>query len=1149
METDILNVFFACLAAFGIFKFLVEPQATKTAIRRLAEGRSGATPWVAFAQLGSKVTLLATLSAGAAAGLIYWLKQSSSLGLSETNELLSRISDVRGQLYQFNTGWGYLVTAVCVAGLAWFAFTSSKSKERKLIGEALDKELERLQSEFDAGEWVDLPPTNDMLTLQRVLAQLEANFEQAQDAGDEVSARQTQEQYARARQAHLYLDAVRRANTSVDPADLGIIKRKSTSDRLGSVFFSKGVVSSLNGFSRVLFGLGLLILFPSLLVATYQTAESSLDVEIERIEAHVEDLNIDVQFAQISQAYEERIPQSNSLDVALDEETEAQVEETARVFSHQIFPRMIARPVVIGRSSIDATATEARRNTIRQKILEARASSASGTRATVSGGNSGTDLIALNQAESPVLQSARRDLRAIAAADPDTFSQIRANTVNARNTFSTPASPRQLKRTLVSQFVGHAIDATPAITDLDPGLDSQLKAVSSEFSKVEAQRAYDSAFRKFALETSKPTANFNAQSLDAWDTPPITRQNQSALRGGLNSVETSIGANQGSRPSLSRSPDFDTSGAQRAVQRLATRMGRPGATPPTGFSQVLTSFDDYFPGQRGAELRTAQAQASNAIAGPSRTSATTQANATRNHARARSYGRLRGFSRVGGVLIGRSSDSEDGLVELDGIEWSRVGERIEISASLDGRTEVLGRFNPAIVHLALAYAADGRPTTVTMVTAEPVWDLRILVHPVLEDTGLGCHAIRLDQLADEYGYQDGTSIAALRGDAESRVRAEIGLYKIAWKKRVRNFLPRVSNQIAASEISYYQQAASPDNAIEEIPDIEGNISTLSGPMLISQKSAYFDDELITTMRQCLPSASVREFEACVGGSLYYPNDASFVWLAPYPQYQIWSGVRETSYELEDELEFVSRDGQNAIWPFRFMVQVAFESEAFFAGGAKSWNDEFNDARDNYVDENPLELEVVGERISEVINRQTSRNPKLRSTISYMSEFAVLQRLFRNALDGNLGEKIDLDALSQLAEETAKDVNPSSNTAKWLRRPGSVETALFSRAIQLLESEGNSISYDGILNRIEPCMALLSDSAQVNETTSLESISQSAWNSSCVFSGQLAQYGSGARELEEFSELIAGIREVRAAVGATQPRQPEFPDTSGSCPVP
>lgn len=1149
METDIFNVFFACLAAFGIFKFILEPQATKSAIQRLAEGRSGATPWVAFAQLGSKVALLATLSAGAAAALIYWLQQSSNLGLAETNELLSRISNVRDQLYEFNTGWGYLITAVCVAGLAWFAFTSSKSKERKLVGEALDRELERLQGEFDAGEWEDLPPTNDMLTLQSVLVQLEANFEQAREAGDELSARQIQEQYAQARQAHLYLDAVRRADTSVDPSDLGIIKRKSMSDQLGSVFFSKGVVSSLNGISRVLFGLGLLILFPSLLVATYQTAEPSLDAEIDRIKAHVEDLNIDVQFAQISQEYEAEFPQSNSIDTTLDQETEAQVEETARVFSHQILPRMIARPVVIARSSIDETATESRRNTVRRQILEARASSASGTRATVSGGNSGTNLIALNQADSPVFQSARRDLRAIAAADPDAFSRIRANTANARNAFSTPASPRQLQRTLVAQFVGHAIDATPPITDIDPGLDSQLKAVSSEFSKAEAQRAYDSAFRKFALETSKPTANFNAQSLEAWDTPPITRQNRSALRGGLNSVETSIGANRGSRPSLSRTPVFDSSGAQRAVQRLATRMARPGGTPPTSFSQALTSFDDYFPGQRGAELTTAQAQASNAIAGPSRSNATTQANTTRNHARARSYGRLRGFSRVGGVLIGRNADTEEESVELEGIEWTRLGDRIEISASLDGHSEVLGQFNPAIVHLALAYAADGRPTTVTMVTAEPVWDLRILVHPVLEDTGLGCHAIRLDQLADEYGYQEGTSIAALRGDAESRIRAEIGLYKIAWKKRVRNFLPRVSNQIAASDISYYRQVASSDDTIEEISDVESNISTISGPLLISQKFAYFDAELISVMRQCLPSASVGEFETCVGGSLYYPNDTSFVWLAPYPQYQIWSGVRETSYELDDRLEFISRDEQNAIWPFRFMVQVAFESEAFFAGGAKSWNDESNEARDNYVDENPLELEPVGERISAIINSQSSRNRNLRSTISYMSEFAILQRLFRNALDGKLGQRIDLSALAQLAAETADDVNPNANTAKWLRRPGSVETALFNRAIQLLESESNPISYDGILNRIEPCITLLSDAAQVNETTSLESISQGTWDASCVFSGQLTQFGSGARELEEFSELIAGIREVRAAVGATQPGHPEFPDASGSCPAP
>lgn len=153
--------------------------------------------------------------------------------------------------------------------------------------------------------------------------------------------------------------------------------------------------------------------------------------------------------------------------------------------------------------------------------------------------------------------------------------------------------------------------------------------------------------------------------------------------------------------------------------------------------------------------------------------------------RARSYERLRGFSRIGGVLIGREPANAEIGLEIDHFSWNRSGGQIELVVGKDSNRQSLGQFHPAIVQLALAYAADGRPTTVTMVTTGVVPDFRILLHPALEDTGLGCRAIRLDQLAAELFFVEGSARANMRSNAEQRIRGEIGLYRIAWQARAK----------------------------------------------------------------------------------------------------------------------------------------------------------------------------------------------------------------------------------------------------------------------------------------------------------------------------------------------------------------------------
>jgi hypothetical protein len=76
---------------------------------------------------------------------------------------------------------------------------------------------------------------------------------------------------------------------------------------------------------------------------------------------------------------------------------------------------------------------------------------------------------------------------------------------------------------------------------------------------------------------------------------------------------------------------------------------------------------------------------------------------------ARSFEGLRGFSRVGGIMIGRDARSKarDGFSDL---RWTQEGTGIRLMLVRPNGSLARSRvFNPQLVRLALAYAADGRP--------------------------------------------------------------------------------------------------------------------------------------------------------------------------------------------------------------------------------------------------------------------------------------------------------------------------------------------------------------------------------------------------------------------------------------------------------
>ena len=138
---------------------------------------------------------------------------------------------------------------------------------------------------------------------------------------------------------------------------------------------------------------------------------------------------------------------------------------------------------------------------------------------------------------------------------------------------------------------------------------------------------------------------------------------------------------------------------------------------------------------------------------------------------------------------------------------TQTGYAFDFGAS-DGSTIDAGPFHASVVHGALGYAADGRSLTATMISAEPLHDLEIVVHPALLDTSLGCRAISIDRFADERLGEE-TSIPTAR--AERGFRADVTLYEMARAAIIDSVVDRLDTKAA----DYLKKSAAPAHALIE----------------------------------------------------------------------------------------------------------------------------------------------------------------------------------------------------------------------------------------------------------------------------------------------------------------------------------------------
>lgn len=1034
MNISLINLLFASLGLFVLFKFVLLPFTTKVAA-------SDSTPLALkkyitrnIVDFGGLFFLLTTISSGIVWIIVKIVNAKGGTTFEEVKDSLAFVKEVDSITSAFANNWAVITTALLAGALVILAYKTTKNSFNKRLNTALSEELERLQKDFNEGKWEDLPPTEEMGKVYELLQEYSEKIEELQSdatSEEEVSTLNALIENKENLVSYLeQLDIQRRINVEIEEEEYP--KPKSIKDNILLFFVSQGLMNTFKRGSFALFVIGVFLLIPSLLSIGAIAINDDIKAKVAQLDSKVERLELKIQAKEVEKDFKKIIAsKKQTSDNSLSDEDEQVLNELSKVFENNIVATR-----TIGRASVNlARASRITSHSVRAAILDQFATSDNKVKVHTSQAIPEIVDDAVKLEKKAILNSGpttnlgqrvKDDLKAVAKNNKELWSHYKKLTIEATKSFQVPASPRNVRGMMLSNVVGHIAQGVeiPGNAGKMAGNLAQIPSdIAEQFYLNESKRYMvalaqaehlDDAVKKIGEVHYRPLPSQYIEELKVFS-------QKIPEEGRLSKV---IMENP---PSLSRvnEPHVQMAKAQNTIHSIAKTNGTLSSQT---FADALSSFGDYFPGYEGEEKKTAKGKTtSNSSNSSSRNYGSSKAASVRS----RSYGKLRGFSRIGGVLIGRMPTGEDKLDVVD-INWKKENGHYLLALIFENGKEVtIGKFNPAIIHLALGYVADGRVTTITMVQSDPLYDLRILLHPALVDTGLGCRAIRLDQVADETTSEN-TKLKELRQNENLKISNAKLLYSFAWAVRLKQISK--NNQDIAEKIPEYLTYA--NNVISEYSSevqkilAKGNYNF----EFISSKLDFYDKNLVKIIKSCM---NIESYQQCINqNSPLTVSTTNPTWLYPPAKTTEWSGVREREYTVDKKLNFLLSSQHDELWPLRFMVQTVFTTQPDFVDGGE-----------NYSDSNPWEFEAVNKLLMETITNNISKKPKLKSIIKDMKEFAILQRLFRVTFNDKFSKEFPIEKLATLAKETKPYLSGYHRTLRWLPKPGALEQVSVLEVLQ------------------------------------------------------------------------------------------------------
>ena len=1103
MNTEIGTLIIIVLGLAVLFKFMVSPFFYRRAI--LDKGATGSVKHAlsSFVDFITFMLLLLLLALATSWLLLQYINSSGGSSFEELESYLNHLKAIDSFLFYwaFQTLMWSIVILLII--LSIYSYKQGQKRFDKKLELAVEKDIQRLQEDMNEDRWENLPPNEEMTEMANLIKDYEVKIEEikAIDSNDE-NIDLLEENIEQIKEHIQLLDVQRRLNIEVED---DVIEPKN---KILTFFMSQGLMNSLQRTSFFFFILAMIIFIPLFVAVSSKHSNESVKAKIVQLSFKVEELKVQQSLDDLRV-----ITQKNKIkESEITKEDETTLNELASSFENQFIRTRILSGV---KDSIRSRKT-LHTYSIKESILKQNAERSQYV--IVARGEippvvvealSLEEKALLSLKNEPITDIGKRfkdDLRKeVLLKDRKLWEHYKNLVKISTDSFQKPLTPKDLKGLAISNFLG----------DMGDVLDDVYRIESKRYMVALGQEKYmDNVLKNMSRVNFKPL-------------PPALEVELYAELKQIVDNDELLKILRENPPSLSSVPEKNVK-AKDLNSLIHSLAKQQNTLRSTTYANALASFDDYFPGKLAMEIATPMAEAMKSVSSLGGESSSASHTKTKNSfTRARSYGKLRGFSRIGGVLLGRMPSDNIAELDISDVKWNRVEDKLQIVlVQKDGKEIDLGLFNPAIVNLALAYASDGRATTVTMVTAEPLPDLKILLHPTLIDSGLGCQAIELDRIVD-MTTSNNFSLNFKRGYENNKISNFEKLYKYSWALRLQSVTKNdLELQQALGQILTYAKEIIKNSKID-FPSISKSINF----DFANKKTAFFDKSLIQNMTKCINDVS---FSSCIENENRYMSirgQSDFYELVnPIPQ-RIktieWSGVREQEYQIDKNFDFLKLAKHDELWPLRFMVQRVFISEATLAKNPSE-----------YVDE-PWEYLEINKMLLTTISKSLKLDKKTKTVIDNMREFTVIQRLFRLLLDDGIETNFSLKKLIELSNDTVKDVNLNVRTSRWNANSiGMIPTAVYERLNEEINKKEVLKSNPTWIKEAKKCMQFIKNYKSIEEKLN---ITQEGWENNCNFSTN----GKNSK-LDKYIKYLNSLRKLKETMGVFIDEKYNYENRGKSC---
>jgi hypothetical protein len=1050
--TSILGI---ALSFYVLLNFLLLPRATLAwkDSRPLAKiGKAGLLSALQYARnltLAASIVYLLfaflTFTIGVGAGHNVRVLGAIVSGAANLHRLLESIES-------FWDSWFFLLPILITVVISWY-FQTRQFKQR--YERFLDAELDRLNEEREnkPDTW-DKPPDAAMKSLDEEIAKVRTALASlSADSPNDLKSRQD----LKRREIHLAeelsrADYERRLRFDDINAPLQEGRDSLTWSRF---FLSRGFFSDLKGISKILSLATLTLLTISLLGAASEAGLSQMIsdrlVKLDDLRVELTKRDSDERWAEAKAEWEK----AGKPALAKGEDEQA-VQQLSNQFANALLHNPHWR--TLGTSArLDRRLTEA---LTRRAILdEVQLPDSSDHDAKVfADGLSPAEHQALNEVSSPRANTRvaslvmEREGPAVKFWFGDQWVKAKQSILHHASLYKKPIQMEDLQDALLDHILSSTFEGiTPDFGD--DVIAQKARSMMTDSLKEAIQEAVTTEFRGMVKDLADGKSyEESLKRVQTGDLPFSRAQSEKlalVIRDGHlpdpENIRRDLSSNSGRwRPSgpdrgfpRSSNQGFGTTGTDGAeastvresmppeeakiVSEVANEATRDGKISLRSEDlEALANYEDFFPKSVASQAETVLGRTLQRYTLPEDVEMFSHV-ASLNVARAESFAMLQGFSRIGGVLIGREPDNPHSQIDVRDINWRFQDRAVWITLVMPDRNETFGPFDESLVHQALAYAADGRPVAVTMTTARPFNFLKIQLHPSFVDTPLGCQISELDRLVDTYALD----ALPQREQITAKYEQEVDVYNLAWSVR---------GKLLASIISDPKLQAEMDDRVEVYEKVAADglkqENLFDSSSLFQKKPEFFDPSVVRAAQDCHVSpASLTAFENCVETKFsskhaFKERDESALkyWFLGEVDFQPWSGVREKHFRIDRNLEFLKTDASasDPLWPFDFLVQIAFKSPPVNLPERK---------QEQYTDVKPVEFDSIKDKIAQLVAAGIARNRKQQEMFTELRDFAVLQRLFRVSLQGYFGNQFPLEKLPILESATAGDI-PYVHTARW-----------------------------------------------------------------------------------------------------------------------